>query len=191
MNIDYKNMPIIYDIKPKYVWIPLAAATSCLLFTKLGYPFLTKLLAKCFPLEENQQPLANYRTRIRREMNNFSNLFPVFAHLIQVDIPDNLHISVFIISIIQLKQSTSFSNLPAHVNAFILATSIPFLCNVLTLGRTLTVVSLHLISDKCSRFSFVSSLLRKLAISIDTRNVTLQAGFNLPDRNEVPVPKCL
>lgn len=170
MNINYKNIPIIYDIQPKNLWIPFGVAATCYVSTKLGYPLLTKLLAKCFPREDDHLPLAGYRTRIRRRIfDDIDNLYPCFADFVKNALPNNLHISVFIISVIQLKKSTSFSHLSTFDKTFKLAVTIPLMCCVLSASRTITAIVLNSISYRC-RFYFVSHLLSKLARFVDPEN---------------------
>jgi hypothetical protein len=167
MNI--RNMPIIYDIPPKNLWVPFGAAAACYVSTKLGYPLVIKLLAKCFPREEDHLPLAKYRTRIRqRILDDIDNQYPCFAFFVKKVIPDNLHISAFIVSIIILKTSTRthFSGLSTFDKIFRLVAAIHVMCYILVVTRRITAEVIDSISYRC-RFGFVSNLLSKLARIVD------------------------
>ena len=102
MNINYQNIPIIYDIPPNRLFIPIAAATFCYL--------LPLAIDRIFPYSLSASaPLHRLRGRIRYEViENFYRRFPLPSYVIRVPIRDNLYITIFFLSIIQLKNKNLF-----------------------------------------------------------------------------------
>ena len=160
MNISFNHVPIIYDIEPKYFWIPFAAAAIAEV-VKISLPIL-------FPQQEDLLPLSTLRVGVRKTSENLLEKFfewePRGREPFTEDFPENLSINIFVVSIIQLKESTTFGNIrqdPVHVT-YILACLMIFNSSIIIMTRIISGMVLSSAASKCPH-PFTAQVLKESA----------------------------
>lgn len=154
MRLD--QIPFIYDIPPRSLWIaPVMAASS--------YLFLL-ILQKTFSLTPDNQPLSTYRTRVAQFYHgNIRFGHPDFYTFLHVHIKDNLPLAVFLVALYVLKESNKFLQTPAYM-WFI----IPPTCILLSVIRFIALKLFSGISQglRARQFNRIAQMTSTIAVRI-------------------------
>lgn len=132
-------LPIIHDISPRQLCIPFAAAAGCY--------FLPLALDKIFsPATHFSTSIDSLRDKVRDGWKDFGKKFSWAAHFVQVQVRDNLYLSVFAVAMLSLKANSPLSPLLSH-GKFV----IPLLlgCTALHISRLFIVKATALFANHC------------------------------------------
>lgn len=162
LSIYKSQMPFIYDIPARDLWI----APTC----AVGAYVLPHLMRKIFPLKPDNGPLSTVRYQFAQVHRNMKVKQPGFYHFLHVDVKDNLHYSVFIVTLYVLKKE----NQDMKNNKLVVLAGVLTSCIVGTFIRGITNIGFSSLAHLLRKYQLekTAAVFQKLAVLIAPSEVT-------------------
>lgn len=157
MRIHLDQLPFIYDIQPRYLWVAPVIATGAYLL-----PFVIK---KLFPLNPDNGLLSVHRTRFAQIHHHVVRYqHPHYYHFLHVVLKDNLPLAIFLVTLNVCKDM----NKSLRGEYLYMMVVIPVTCLILTVIRDIAEIALLEISRelRSRQYTRVAQITNTCAVMI-------------------------